>query len=103
MSGQCPTCSGSGYNGRGDYCATCGGTGEYVPLTVPVARDPWLYLPAGPRWINPTHIVAIVPSGNPESLDSGYTLILTTRDLDISGFDIPDDVAAVTAWLEARS
>lgn len=105
ITGLCPTCSGSGYNGRGDYCATCGGTGRYVPLIVPALRDPWLYLPHDCRWINPSHIVTIMArTTGDDAPPIGYGIVIGLSPAE-TWVDVihPLDVAAVTAWLEARS
>ena len=71
-----------------------------------VRHELWLYLPQRLEWFNPAHIVSIAGGA---ATDDGpidmYVITLSvmeygTHDIEI---DDADDVAAVTAWLEARS
>ncbi|HQZ91206.1 MAG TPA: hypothetical protein PLR44_14230 [Thermomicrobiales bacterium] len=99
---QCPTCRGEGITDDGE-CPECGGAGK-LDDGYTYTRHSWIHLPGSGTWINPAHVVYIVPNGTPGTLNVGYTLILTTEgEVELSGFSYPDDVDRLTAWLEARS
>ncbi len=67
----------------------------------------WLHLPSRFLWINPAQIARVFgwhAEGDPSRIVS-YSLYMVGDDLDNDGIeaDVPADVAAVTAWLEART
>lgn len=106
---RCPDCGGTGYVADG-VCDTCGESG-YIGQEVVTVADGLLYLPSTGARINSDHIVGIVPCpiDTDEGRIDGY-LITTSRQIfglssRFSGLEVsdPKDVAAVTAWLEARS
>lgn len=74
-----------------------------------VRHELWLYLPQRLEWFNPAHIVSIGGWHLEEdrSVIESYTITVTggrygDADTEIL-IDEEPDVAAVTAWLEARS
>lgn len=71
-----------------------------------VRHELWLYLPQRLEWFNPAHIVTI--AGGAATDDGPLDMYVITLSVTEYGpqdlvIDDPDDVAAITAWLEARS
>lgn len=64
-----------------------------------VRHELWLYLPGRTRWINPAHIESVWLSKDRTKV----TIHFADTEGSTLWIDDPDDVAAATAWLEARS
>lgn len=64
-----------------------------------VRHELWLYLPQRLEWFNPAHIERVWLSKD------RTRCAITFADAEGSSLwiDHPDDIAVVTAWLEARS
>lgn len=61
------------------------------------SRDRWLHLPSQDIWINPSRIAAI------QYARDGIEIIDDPDDNPWFEIRNADDIAAITAWLEARS
>jgi|CXWK01.1.fsa_nt_gi hypothetical protein len=102
---QCPDCRGTGYTRYG-ICSTCDEAGV-VDSVIAYVRDGWLYLPDEQVWINGAYIVAIARVDG--HVVPGYIITPTHGAIHgVSGIyggvlaTHPDDIAAVTAWLEGQ-
>lgn len=95
----CPFCQGEGVAGVvGDFrnCPRCDGDGSVDGGYVFSAHS-WLYMPSREVWINPNQVAEVL------RVKGGFGVYFVVEDADPLWIDHEEDVAAVTAWLEARS
>jgi len=102
----CRLCDGEGYilnDGDTRDCPACCGDG-YEFAGYVFTADSWLHIPSQARWINPNQVAQIYGTLTfGVSQITGYAIHFDDINTDVLTVDDPDDVAAVTAWLEARS
>lgn len=95
----CRLCDGEGYilnDGDTRDCPACCGDG-YEFAGYVFSATAWLHVPSRNLWINPDQVARIYGK------ITGYAIHFDDINIDVLTVDAPDDVDAVTAWLEARS
>jgi len=95
----CHFCQGEGYVGiDGDFrdCPRCDGDGSVDGGYVFSAHS-WLYVPSREIWINPDQVAEV------RRFTGGFSVFFVVEDAEPLWIDDAEDIAALTAWLEARS